>query len=606
MGKPQVEDHLYDSHPVVTTVSHSGGTPNNVDDAALLSREPTLIEAGYRDGKSVLDQLFSSPFIVLCAAAAAIGGFSFGFDQGLIAVVLTTKPFSEQFPEIDPAATSGASFYKGLMTAMLELGAFLGAAGCGFTSDKWGRRKTLLLGVIWFNLGGVLQASSYHYVQLVIGRLVGGIGVGTLAAVAPVYISETAPPNIRGALLFMESWMIIIGVVVAYYTSYGTRNIPNDWCFRIPFIVQMVPAVILGFCFLFLPYSPRWLVKVGREQEAHRNLCRLRRLEHDHPLVLAELITIKAESKVQKMAQMQKHPGLVDAPSFASQLKLEVLNWIDCFQRGAIKRTHVAIGLGFFQQFLGINALIYYGPSLFAALGMEAEMQLNMAGVMNICQMVGGTPVLLLMDKIGRRPLVIFGSAVVTTCHAIIAGLIGAYGLTWTEHQSAAWVCVALIFCFMLVFGGTWAPVPWVQSPELFPSTLRAKGTALATCSIWINNFIIGLISPKLIDTMHGAGAFIFFAIFGAISFVWVLFFVPETKGKTLEDIDDLFNDSKGKESLQLEQTCLQDSIDEVRAAYGMDKQILQSRDYPSSSEDEDKKKELEDSGGVLTLTTTA
>lgn len=125
----------------------------------------------------------------MCAFAAAVGGFSFGFDQGLIAVVLTTNPFLEQFPDVDPKATSAASFWKGLMTAMLELGAFLGAAQSGFSADKFGRRKTLLIGCIWFIVGSILQVSAYEYAQLVIGRLVGGVGVGVLAAVAPVYIS---------------------------------------------------------------------------------------------------------------------------------------------------------------------------------------------------------------------------------------------------------------------------------------------------------------------------------------------------------------------------------------------------------------------------------
>lgn len=491
------------------------------------------------------------------------------------------------------------------MTAMLELGAFLGAAGSGFTSDKWGRRKTLLLGVLWFNLGGVLQASSYHYAQLVFGRLIGGVGVGTLAAVAPVYISETAPPNIRGALLFMESWMVVIGVVVAYYISYGSKDIPNDWCFRIPFITQMAPAVFLGFCFAFLPYSPRWLIKAGREQEAHQNLTRLRRLPNDHPLVLSELITMKSANKVQRAAQCERHPDLVDATSVSKQLKLEIHSWVDCFRRRAIKRTHVAIGLGFFQQFLGINALIYYGPSLFAALGMDLEMQLIMAGIMNLCQAIGGTPVLILMDKIGRRPLVIFGSSVITACHAIIAGLIGAYGLSWSEHQGAAWFCVALIFIFMCSFGATWAPVPWAQPPELFPSTLRAKGTALATCSIWINNFIIGLISPKLIDTMHGAGAFIFFAVFGLLSLTWVLLFVPETKGRTLEQIQSLFNDCAGEKARILEDSCLQESIDEVRRSCGLDTKVIQSREYPPSESDVEKEKKKIDNadGSVMTVT---
>lgn len=510
--------------------------------------------------------MLQSPFVIVCAMAAAAGGFSFGFDQGVISIILVEPQFLAQFPLVDAAVSPSASFCKGLLTAMLEFGAFLGALQSGFVSDKFSRRRTLFNGVVWFVVGSVLQTTAFSYAQLVVGRLIGGVGIGTLAAVAPLYISELAPPNIRGTLLVMESFMIVLGVVVAYYVSFATRNMASDWSFRLPFLVQITPALVLAVLFFFLPYSPRWLVSKGRDGEALATLCRLRRLPRDSPFVLAELIAIKAESAVQYRAEAVRHPNVAGKPGLANELALEALRWKDMFAgAGIFQRTHIGLGLGFFQQFIGINALIYYGPSLFEAVGLDFSLQLTMSGVMNICQLVGVAPVFYLLDRVGRRPLVIYGGVCVCLSHAIIAALIGVYGLAWQRHEAAAWVCVAFIFTYMIAFGATWSPVPWALPAEMFPSTFRAKGTALATCSIWLNNFIIGLITPSLIGQVHGAGAFVFFAVFSAVGTVWCYAFVPETRGKSLEDMDKIFGDDSAVRDAAMREACMVDVLAEVQ-----------------------------------------
>lgn len=594
MGNPD----LADSKKVVDDDAQT--TAPNIEEAIRMARDPELIEQAYRGDLSVIQQITASPFVLLCAFAAAVGGFSFGVDQGLMSVILTTRPFLDQFPEVDPDADSSASFWKGLMTAMLELGALLGAAQSGWFADKYSRKKALFFGVIWFIIGAILQVTSYSYAQLVVGRLVGGVGVGTLSAVAPVYNSEIAPPPIRGVMLCVEEYMIVLGIIFAYYVSYGTKDITSDWSFRIPFIVQMAPAISLGVCFFFLPYSPRWLVSVGRDQEAHDVLVRLRRLPHDNPLLLAELTTIKADAAAQRASQERRHPHLVNDKSFVAQAKLDGAGWIDCFRKSAIKRTHVSVGLGFFQQFVGINALIYYGPSLYAALGLKTDLQLHLAGAMNIAQLVGVTPAFFLLDKIGRRPLAIWGAGAMCVTHSIIAGLVATEGGNWASHSGEAWFCVALTFVYMIIFGLSWAPVPWVLPAEIFPTTLRAKGTALGTCSIWLNNFIIGLITPSLIDLMHGAGAFIFFAVFSFLGCVWSILFVPETKGRTLEAIDRAFNSSTATER-QLEADALEGVIEELRQSQNVGTYTVDCDSSSSPTKD----KKLDSNGGVVTLTTT-
>lgn len=174
----------------------------------------------------------------MCAAFATMGGALFGYDQGVVSVTLVMDQFLEKFPEVSPEA-SGAGFKKGFMTAMIELGAFLGAMNQGWIADKFSRKWSILYAVIIFLVGYALQTGAMSYAMLVGGRFVGGIGVGMLAMVAPLYISEIAPPEIRGTLLVLQELSIVTAIVAAFYTTYGTRHIQSQWSWRLPFLIQV-------------------------------------------------------------------------------------------------------------------------------------------------------------------------------------------------------------------------------------------------------------------------------------------------------------------------------------------------------------------------------
>lgn len=395
---------------------------------------------------------------------------SLSYDQGVISITLVMRHFLDDFDRIDPDQNSRAGFWKGLMTSLLELGAMLGAAQAGFIADKISRKYALFVGFCWFIIGSTIQTASQDYAMLVVGRLIGGFGIGTLSMVAPLYISEISPPNVRGTLLVLEEWSIVFGIVVAFYITYGTRLIDSEWSWRLPFLLQMVPAIVLsGFVFT-LPFSPRWLARQGRDEEVLAALANLRRLPAHDERVRAEWIDVRAESLVQKDVQAQRHPQYLDG-STKSNIMLELGGWRDTLRRNCYKRTIVGVGLMFFQQFVGINALIYYSPSLFQTLGLDSTMQLHMSGVMNILQLVGVTPSFLLMDRIGRRPLLLWGSAAMCICHVIVAAVVGSYGHDWDAHKNQAWIGVAFIFIYMLSFGLTWGPVPSVYPFRASPQT---------------------------------------------------------------------------------------------------------------------------------------
>lgn len=311
-----------------------------------------------------------------------------------------------------------------------------------------------------------------------------------LATISPLYISEIAPPEIRGALLVLQEFSIVFGIVIAFWTTYGTRYMSSEWSWRLPFLIQMIPGLILGFGIVFLPYSPRWLSSKGRDNEALEVLSRLRRLPPTDSRVYQEWCEIRAEVAFTREVNAEKHPELQE-PTRVNRMKLEIAAWSDCFRHGCWRRTVVGVGIMFFQQFVGINALIYYSPSLFKTLGQDYEMQLLLSGIINCTQLVGVATSLWTMDRFGRRPLLLVGAALMFVAHLIIAILVGKFGHSWSTYATEGWVAVAFLFFYMFSFGATWGPVPWAMPSEIFPSSLRAKGVALSTCSNWLNNFII-------------------------------------------------------------------------------------------------------------------
>ncbi len=298
-------------------------------------------------GPSGFRGLFNNSYATLCAAFAAIGGMVFGYDQGVVSIVLVMPNFLDRFSMVSETA-SGAGFWKGLMTAMIELGALIGAINQGWIADKISRKYSIIVAVIIFTIGSTLQTASTGYPMLVVGRLIGGVGIGMLSMVAPLYISEISPPEIRGALLVLEELSIVFGIVVAFWITYGTRFITGEWAWRLPFLLQLIPGLVLGLGIFFLPFSPRWLTSKGRDKEALQGLCKLRQLPPTDARLLREWYDIRAEAAFQKEVDAFRHPRL-QQKTVKNRMKLEIASWADCFRSGCWRRTHIGIGIMFFQ-----------------------------------------------------------------------------------------------------------------------------------------------------------------------------------------------------------------------------------------------------------------
>lgn len=299
-------------------------------------------------GPPGLKGVLANPFVLLCAACSTLGGLTFGYDQGVISVILVMDQFLNRFVEV-AEGHPGSGFWKGLMTAMLELGAFVGALNQGWLADRISRRYSIVVAVVIFIIGSVLQTAAMNYGMLTVGRTIGGIGIGMLSMVAPLYISEISPPECRGALLVLEELCIVFGIVVAYWITYGTRYMAGEWSWRLPFLLQMVPSFVLLAGVFVLPFSPRWLASKARHDEALQSLHKLRRLPDSDYRIRQELLDIRIEVRFHQELNAEKHPGL-QGPGVKKALMHELASWMDCFRSGCWRRTQVAVMVMFFQQ----------------------------------------------------------------------------------------------------------------------------------------------------------------------------------------------------------------------------------------------------------------
>ncbi|KAK2594019.1 hypothetical protein QQS21_008281 [Conoideocrella luteorostrata] len=490
-------------------------------------------------GRSGIIGLFDSNYVLGAAFLASLGGFSFGYDQGVISIINVMPEFHRVYPK---AATP---FGKGFMTGMLELGAFIGCLFMPLLADRVSRKRAIVIVVIVFNIGAIMQTTAPNYGVLVAGRAIGGIGVGTLAMGAPIYISEIAPPNVRGTLLVLESISIVTGVVVSFFLTYGTRHLSGEVAFRLPFGLQMVCSTLLGVFINFYPFSPRWLALVGRSEDALESLERLRRLPATDRRVQREHRDIMVETEVQKALMEKRHPGV-------KGIKRELYLWLDLLSsRPMRRRTFVAVGACVFQQFSGINAFIYYAPTLFGSLGQSDEMALIMSGVFNVLQLVAVAVCFIVIDKLGRRPLAIWGALGGGGSWTMMAIIVGVYSHDWQTNTAAGWGAVAMAFVFVLVYGVSYSPLGWVLPAEVYTNSSRSRGVALAVAVNWLCNFIVGVITPPMISNI-GFGTYVFYGAFCYIGSIWAFFLVPETKGKTLEQMDAVFGDHSAEEEEEI------------------------------------------------------
>ncbi|BFZ65070.1 hypothetical protein YB2330_006233 [Saitoella coloradoensis] len=498
-------------------------------------------------GPSGLRGLIHNRRVFAIAIFASFGGLLYGYNQGVFSGVLTMPSFGAKMGSY--VTDSGK---KGWLTAILELGAYFGALFNGYISDQIGRKRSIIGATIIFCIGVIVQAAAQGPQAVMGGRFITGLGVGSLSMAVPMYNAELAPPEVRGSLVALQQLSICFGILVSFWIDYGTNYIggtgstQSEASWRVPLALQLAPALVLGVGMIFMPFSPRWLMNQGREEEALQVLCRVRGLPPTHELIRIEFLEVKAQSMFEKETQREMFPNL-QGGGWISNLKLEMHGYLSLITtRSLFRRVAVACLIMFFQQWTGINAVLYYAPTIFQNLGLSGNtISLLATGVVGIAMFLATIPAVIWIDSLGRKPVLVIGALGMASCHLIIAILSGLYEDNWPAHTGAGWGAVVMVWLFVIHFGYSWGPCAWIVVAEVFPLGVRSKGISLGASSNWMNNFIVGQVTPTMLTHMR-FGTYIFFGSLTFLGAMYVLFLVPETKSLTLEEMDLLFQDKSG------------------------------------------------------------
>ncbi|KAL0572298.1 hypothetical protein V5O48_009664 [Marasmius crinis-equi] len=428
------------------------------------------------------------------------------------------------------------------MTAVLELGALLGALTAGVLTDRYTRRTSMLVAC-----RSGFQCGATTLGHIFIGRAVGGVGVGALSMLSPLYMAEISPPEVRGSLLALEQFSIVLGVVLGFWLGFFTRDLPGSTSWRIPLGFQIIPGLILLVGCLFLPPSPRLLVLKGRYDDALSTLAKLRLRSESDPLIRLELLEMRIEA-----AMIQRTFGMDEGVQKGSGIHQELRAWRTLLGEAYRDRTSIGVLMMVFQQWSGINALLYYGPTLVESIGFTGnKTTLLVSGGIGLVQFFAVLPTIAYIDRWGRKPLLRGGSILMGSSHFLIFILVFIFHDSWSENPIPTWVAVGCIYSFTASYGLSFGPIGWVLPSEVFPLSMRSRGVALSVASNWLNNFLIGLVTPVAFE-YSPAGTFLIFATACFLAYLWATYRVPETANVPLEEIDGMFKSSTGREELVL------------------------------------------------------
>jgi MFS transporter, SP family, arabinose:H+ symporter len=429
--------------------------------------------------------------LLKATAVGALGGLLFGFDTAVIAG--TTHSLTLKFG-LTPRQL-------GLTVAMALIGTIIGAMSAGIPGQRWGARETLRVLAVFYVVSALGCAFATNWPMLLIARFIGGLGIGGSSVLGPVYIAELAPARLRGRLVGLFQINIVLGILLAYFSNYAIGQLglgANEW--RLQFGVAAIPAILFLVMLFGIPPSSRWLVTQKRVDEAR-----------------AVLISMGAEDPENELREIVASVHLereqTSEPLFVWKYRLPIF---------------LAITIGMFNQLSGINAILYYLNDIFAAAGyskISGDLQAVAIGAMNLVATLFG---MTLIDKLGRKTLLLIGSVGTALCLAGVAEIFFAHA-----HQNyLIWLLVTYIAFFAVSQGA----VIWVYIGEVFPNRVRSKGQSLGSSSHWITNAIIAYTFPQVAKS-SGAYPFMFFAAMMVVQFLVVLFFYPETKNVTLEQM---------------------------------------------------------------------
>jgi sugar porter (SP) family MFS transporter len=442
------------------------------------------------------EPLINKKFIILVSGVAALGGLLFGFDTAIISGAI---PYITSYFSLN-------EYWIGWAVGSILIGCAAGAMLSGKLADKYGRRNMLILCAILFAASGVGAGLSTNLTVFIIFRLIGGLGVGAAAMVSPMYIAEIAPAIWRGRLVACYQLAIVFGILIAYFANFiFDGSGANNW--RWMFASQAAPSLLFFLLLLLVPETPRWLIMKQKNAEAEKILKRV-------------LGDVSVEKEISIIKQSFHNVKGISLKQLFSKAYRPVL--------------YLGITVAIFQQVTGINSIIYYAPVIFKETGLDSSsslMQTIGIGVINIISTFGA---IALVDKIGRKKLLLIGT--------ILMGIsLVAIGLCFKFNYFDHYFVLIFMLLYVASFGCTLGAVVWVYLAEIFPNLIRSLALSVATLALWLADFAVTLTFPVMTKHLGTSYTMFVYAIMCIAAFVYMLFKVKETKGRSLEDIETLF-----------------------------------------------------------------
>jgi len=437
-----------------------------------------------------------SAYLWFISMVATIGGLMFGFDVGIISGAV---PFIQPYFEWN-------ELQLGWGVSSILLGAIAGAFGTGTLTEKYGRKSLLISVALFFAISCAGMALARQQVFFIAFRVLGGLAVGSVSVLSPMYVAEVAPPRIRGTLVTIYQLAITFGILVSYIINYVLHDVDNNW--RWMFATGLIPSVVFFTGLIFIPESPRWLVKAGLKEKARGVLNR------------------------------------IGGEAFAaSELKEIELSLADAGPGGGIKalgakkyRKVIVLGLllAAFSQITGINTVIDYAPKILMTAGLEIKNALLQTSLIGLVNFTFTFIAVWLIDKLGRKAFYTIGSSGMAITLLMIAA-----AFFFEMNPIFTTICIMLFIAF---FASCIGPAFWTMVSEMFPNRIRGQAVALASFTMWVFNFLVVLLFPYVLDAMGGTATFLFLAVMAFLQLLIVRVYLKETKGKSLEEIEKLWS----------------------------------------------------------------
>jgi len=437
-----------------------------------------------------------SRYVILVTAVAALGGLLFGFDT---AVISGTTPFIQPYFNLSDIGL-------GWTVSSLLLGCIAGVLSAGKPGDVFGRKSTLMVSAGLFFLSAVGSSLSREIEIFIAFRIMGGLAVGSASILSPMYIAEVAPAAVRGRMVSVNQLAIVIGIGLAFVTNALLVNTgENNW--RWMLVVMGIPAMLFFFSLTIAPSSPRWLMQKGRREKSLEVLLRLNNEENAHKELL----------NIEQSIYRTKEEG----------------SYGELFSPGIRPVMWVGILLAVFSQITGINSIMYYAPVIFKSIGNSVDSAITQTAFIGGVNLVFTLVAIAAIDKLGRKRLLLLGVSGMVLSLTVIS-------LAFFLNRFEGYLILVCMLAYIASFAISLGPVTWVLISEIFPNRLRSKAMSVAVMALWLTNFLLILVFPVMLNRLGGGFSFLFFTAMSILLLLFTLFRIPETKGKSLEEIENL------------------------------------------------------------------